>query len=416
MNGRGRAPQRICSQPFVAAANGSRPARSPRGQQFTAAAWRFAARRLRQSGGKANLSPLMPASRLALIALGGATFVALVNASQTYLSMMTHGHSFVRLFAWQFATWSIWGVVAPWIIRASSRPGALRLAQLVGLGVILCGAQGLAAGAFTVWLHPFTPVATYSYWQAVALAWPSVIVLNPIVYGLLVVGGRALAAQERARQLELRQAQLEAEVTRAQLDALRLEIQPHFLFNALNSIAALIRTKDNAAALSMLVGLSELMRSTLDRDPTQLLPLADEVALLERYVAIQRTRFGDRLDVAYSIAKDCETAAVPAFLLQPIVENALRHGLADGRPCRIEIGAANGDGATMRIWVTDNGKGLPPGFDLARDAGTGLGNTRARIQRLYGEGASLVLGSQPGGGTSVELILPRAPLVAALSA
>src|SRR5688500_13463121 len=205
------------------------------------------------TGGKAITCGPMTTARLALIAAAGAVFLALVNASHTYLSMMTHGHSFARLFAWQLASWGLWALVAPAVVRASTRLGALRLLGLVALGVALCAAQGLAAGVFTVWLQPFAPVETYTYSQAVSIAWPFRIVLNPSVYGLLLVGGRALAAQERARRLELREAQLAAEVTRAQLDALRLEIQPHFLFNALNSIAALIRARDNAAALSMLV-------------------------------------------------------------------------------------------------------------------------------------------------------------------
>ena len=131
---------------------------------------------------------------------------------------------------------------------------------------------------------------------------------------------------------------------------------------------------------------------------------------------IQRARFGDRLDVAYRVDRACETAPVPAFLLQPLVENALRHGLADGRPCRVEVGAAAHDGGGVRVWVTDNGRGLPDGFDLLRDAGTGLGNTRARITRLYGGAGSLALRAVPAGGTTVEMVLPRTAVVAALSA
>src|SRR6185503_6389060 len=114
-------------------------------------------------------------------------------------------------------------------------------------------------------------------------------------------GGKAFAAYERANRLALRESQLEAEVTKARLDALSLEIQPHFLFNTPNSIAALIPLHAHRGPLSMLVGLSDLMRSTLDRTGGQLAPLGDEVALVRRYVDIQRARFGDRLEVHYSI-------------------------------------------------------------------------------------------------------------------
>jgi LytS/YehU family sensor histidine kinase len=237
------------------------------------------------------------------------------------------------------------------------------------------------------------------------------IVLDPLAYGLLIVGGKAFAAYGRANLLALRESQLEAEVARAKLDALSLEIQPHFLFNTLNSIAALIRMHDNRGALSMLVGLSHLMRSTLDRTGGQLAPLGDEVALVRRYVDIQRTRFGDRLEVSYCIEAACEQVDVPTFLLQPLVENAMRHGLAaEARTCHIEIGAASNDGIGVRLWVSDDGRGLPPNFDLQRHAGTGLRNTSSRLNRLYGAAAQLTVKANASGGTTVELMLPATPV------
>jgi LytS/YehU family sensor histidine kinase len=224
-----------------------------------------------------------------------------------------------------------------------------------------------------------------------------------------------LRAYERASQLELRESQLEAEVTRAQLDALSLEIQPHFLFNTLNSIAAMIRLNDGKGALSMLLGLSDLMRSTLDRSAGQVAPLADEVALVKRYIDIQRARFGDRLDVAYRIDEACERADVPTFLLQPLVENAMRHGLATGAgTCHLEIGAAPHNGSELRMWVSDDGAGLPAGFDLAHDAGTGLRNTSSRLNRIYGHAATLSVRPNDPAGTRVEVTFPRsyAPIAA----
>src|SRR5207302_7503878 len=131
----------------------------------------------------------------------------------------------------------------------------------------------------------------------------------------------ALAAYEHAQGLEAREAHLQAELTRAQLAALRLEIQPHFLFNTLNAIAALIRVSDNTAALKMLIGLSDLMRATLDQPVAQTAPLADEMRLITQYIDLQRARFGDRLDVRYDIPAACESLELPVLLLQPIVEN-----------------------------------------------------------------------------------------------
>jgi sensor histidine kinase YesM len=345
-----------------------------------------------------------PPLRISLIAGAAAVFLALISASQTYLTMLDHGHSFVRLLAWQLGCWGQWALIAPWVVRIS---GGLGVSRLLALGVVLTGVQLVFAAQLTVWLRPYTPVAEYTYGQALQLLWPAVIV-GPLAFGLLVLGGKMFATYERYRRLELRESQLEAEVARAQLDALSLEIQPHFLFNTLNSIAALIRLNDSQGALSMLVGLSDLMRSTLDRSGGQVAPLAQEVALVKRYVDIQRARFGDRLEVAYRIDESCERADVPTFLLQPLVENAMRHGLAQGDgTCHVEIGASPHNGSDVRLWVSDNGAGLKAGFDLAHDAGTGLRNTSSRINRIYGRAATLSVRANDSAGTRVELTFPR---------
>jgi two-component system LytT family sensor kinase len=335
-----------------------------------------------------------------------AAFLAFATASQTYLSMLSHGHSFVRILAWQLGCWSFWALLAPWMVRMS---GGHRFPAIAGLGLLLTAAHFAAVAQLTVWMQPYGEVQTYSFVQALRL-FPFLLVVDPLIYAILVVGGSAFAAYERAQRLELRESQLEGELTRAQLDALRLEIQPHFLFNTLNSIAALIRLEDNGAALAMLVGLSELMRATLDRPPGQLAPLVDEVALVKRYIDLQRVRFGDRLQVAYRIGESCQLIEVPTFLLQPLVENALRHGLAPrARDGRLEIGAHTALGLGVRLWVTDDGAGLPTGFDVDRDAGTGLRNISSRIKCLYGTAATLNVRRNDPAGTTVEITLPSAP-------
>jgi two-component system LytT family sensor kinase len=336
-----------------------------------------------------------------------AIFLALVSTLQTYFSMWTHGHSFVRMLAWQLCCWGIWAVVGPWIVRIRARSGALRL---IGLGVALTLTQAVIAALMTVWLHPYTPVATYNFAQAWRMVWRLSMAIDPLVYGLLIVAGSVLESYDRARRLELRESHLEAELTRAQLDALHLEIQPHFLFNTLNSIAALIRMKDNQGALSMLVGLSEMMRMTLDRSADQLGPLGNELSLVQRYVELQRARFGDRLDVSYRVDAECEQHSVPTFLLQPIVENALRHGFAPSqRSGHLEVGASLDGDRKLRVWVRDNGVGLRPGFNLGRDAGTGLRNVASRLERLYGSRATFTVRVGEAEGTIVELTLPATP-------
>jgi two-component system, LytTR family, sensor kinase len=333
-----------------------------------------------------------------------AAFLALFSTVQTYFSMWTHGHSFLRMLAWQLGCWGLWAVIGPWIVRVRARYGPL---TLVGLGIALTLAQAVIAAQMTVWLHPFTPVAVYDFQHAWMMSWRLSIAIDPLIYGLLLIGGSALAAYDRARRLEARESHLESELTRAQLDALHLEIQPHFLFNTLNSIAALIRSKNNAGALSMLVGLSEMMRATLDRSPDQLTPLGQELGIVKRYIDLQRARFGDRLEVTYCVDADCEQRSVPTFLLQPIVENALRHGLAPSHSeGHLEVGARVDSERRLRVWVRDNGVGLRQGFDLARDAGTGLRNISSRLARLYGTEATLTVRPHEGEGTVVELTLP----------
>ena len=131
---------------------------------------------------------------------------------------------------------------------------------------------------------------------------PSHFVIDACLFAFLLIGGNAYSGNQRARRLDLRESRLEAELARAQLDALRLEIQPHFLFNTLNSISALIRLKDHDGALKMLLGLSDLMRSAVERPKHQLVALSAEIEFVKRYVDLQRVRFADRLEVRYQIA------------------------------------------------------------------------------------------------------------------
>jgi signal transduction histidine kinase len=355
---------------------------------------------------------------LFVVVAGVAAVMAVMSASQVYLAMVDHGHSFLRILAWQVGSWAFWACTAPWIVRLAGRGAPLRL--LVPLGLVLIAVHAIVTAQITAWTRPFAigdpgPADfPFSAWLRSAL--PYIAVGDPVVYLLFVVGGRALAASERTWQLQVRESQLESDLARAQLDALRLEIEPHFLFNTLNSIAAQIRLNENAGALSMLLRLSDLMRSTLDRTAGQYTSLGEEVAHVSRYVDLQRTRFNDRLSVVYAVDPACDPLPVPAFLLQPIVENALRHGLSpNARPGRLEIGARL-DGVHLRLWVRDDGSGLPAAFDLETQAGTGLRNISARLRRIYGEHARLGLRTNEAGGTTAEVVLPAALQPAAVTA
>jgi two-component system LytT family sensor kinase len=341
----------------------------------------------------------------------GASLIALTVSAQIYLSMLHHGHSFIRLAVWQLCSWSIWAAATPAVLRLGGRltdrservPHATL--RVIALGLVILTAHSLFASVATVWLQPYAPVETFRFGTALIFQTISIPV-DLLVYGLLLVIGTSLAVYHRARNLEVRESRLEADLMRAQLDALRLEIEPHFLFNSLNSIAALIRTRAADRALSMLLELSELLRAAVEGRRQHTTTLAEETAFVKRYIELQRARFSDRLDVRYAISPESERCAVPAFLLQPVVENAFRHGFARrSGQCRLEL-AASVDGRQLHVSVRDDGAGLPPNFNLTEHAGTGLGNARIRLQRLYDGAAQIQLERANDGGTIVHIRLP----------
>jgi signal transduction histidine kinase len=357
-------------------------------------------------------SASLPTGPVLAIGFACAAFVALSITAQTYLSMLGHGHSFWRILWWQLSVAGLWALLAPALMRLGAGLPALRASTpqtwlaTIGAGALAILAHIGIAAWLSIWLRPFVPVVVSDFSTAFRSQFESQFATDILVVAMLLVLGRTLAFGDRARRSALRESRLEAELARAHLEALRLEIQPHFLFNTLNSIAALIRMHANEQALDMLLGLGALMRATIDRPPDHLTPLSTEVAFVRQYLELQRARFGDRLEVSLVIPDQAAPVMVPSFLLQPLVENALRHGVAK-RPGRgrIAIDATLADGRLL-VTVDDDGNGLPAGFDLDRNAGTGLRNIRVRLEQLYDHDARLVVEPAPGGGTRVSVTLP----------
>ena len=203
-----------------------------------------------------------------------------------------------------------------------------------------------------------------------------------------------------------REAELETQLVQAQLDALRAQLNPHFLFNALNSVAMLVRANARADAVRVLGGLGELLRHVLYGPGAHEVPLRDELAFVERYLAIERVRFGDRLQVAIDVEPAALDAAMPSLLLQPLVENAIKHGAAQ-RPAAGRVSLiARVDAHVLRIEVCDEGAAMPPGWTAPEGRGVGLANTRARLDRLYGHAARLHVGADAQGGVRAVVELP----------
>lgn len=258
----------------------------------------------------------------------------------------------------------------------------------------------LLTAAFVVVTRPLLFVITDPL-----LDWPrppelSRLLLNSVRFNLfqyvLIVGAaHAVHLAIRAREREL-QAQ------RARLAALRAQLQPHFLFNALGGIAELIHT-DPHGADRMIVRLARLLRSALDDSDAQVVSLTHELSCLEPYLELERMRFGDRLTIVMDVEPAARDASVPGLLLLPVVENAIRHGIAPrSAPGTVTIRARVVE-RSVQLDVEDDGVGLASELTV----GIGLGNTRARLAELYGASSDLAIADRPGGGTRVRISVPQ---------
>jgi two-component sensor histidine kinase len=221
------------------------------------------------------------------------------------------------------------------------------------------------------------------------------------VYIALISAAHAMHFYRRSKERERRSLELEANLVKSRLQALTMQLQPHFLFNALNAIAALVHSNPDAAD-EMLAALSDLLRLTLETSREHELPLRRELEFVERYLLIEHVRFGDRLQFELDVAPETEAALVPTFLLQPLVENAVRHGLEPRSGNGKLVIRARRENGSLRLSVEDNGVGLSE--EKSAREGIGLANTRARLHELYDGAAHMELCNRDG--LTVELTLP----------
>jgi LytS/YehU family sensor histidine kinase len=304
--------------------------------------------------------------------------------------------------AWAPITLLIWRVTRHWEI---DRLGWARfLVQHVVLAIVIGVAQVALAFGLSMVLAPL-PRANESTGQMIWFYLRSRVHMQVLIYAAVVGTGQAIGFYKESRERQLTAARLEAQLAAARLDTLRAQLQPHFLFNSLHSIAALARAGDTAGVVRLISGFSDLLRHLLDSSVTHH-SLRDELDLVERYLDIQRVRFGDRLRVTIETAPEVAAARVPLLIVQPLVENALRHGFAP----RIEPGhlavRAGREGASLVIRVEDDGVGLPPGWSLGQGPGTGLRNLSSRLEGEFGREQTLLVERRPEGGVSVTIRLP----------
>jgi LytS/YehU family sensor histidine kinase len=208
------------------------------------------------------------------------------------------------------------------------------------------------------------------------------------------------------QERELRASQLQTQLAEAQLGALRMQLHPHFLFNTLNAIVVLVRKNSGEEAVRMLTGLAELLRKTLQQMDSPEVTARQELEFINRYLEIERVRFGDRLRVVMEVEPDVLEASVPSLILQPLVENSIRHGIAKRTAAGLIEISVRRLGATLQIQVRDDGPGFPEGMDLTATAGIGLRNTCKRLERMFGSGQNLDLRNDARGGAVASVTIP----------
>ena len=293
--------------------------------------------------------------------------------------------------------WYVWAAFTPVVAWLSRR---FRVSRLHWWRLSILAAAGVPVAFIKVTLTRVlrgTIGGGDEYFQITDL------VTQYLIYWAIVLAVHVWQHYRAAQQRELRTSQLEALLAQTRLQMLSMQLQPHFLFNTLNTIAELVHQQPEAAE-KMIGGLSRLLRETLHAGAVDRVPLIRELELLEHYIEIQRARFGDRLSVDVAVDQAAREALVPSLLLQPLVENSIKHGIGTRAGMgRIEIAAVRNHGR-LRIEVRDDGRGLR---DAAVTEGVGLGNCRSRLQALYGPGAfQLDLIGRSGGGVIARIDMP----------
>jgi LytS/YehU family sensor histidine kinase len=232
---------------------------------------------------------------------------------------------------------------------------------------------------------------SYVSWLLTSLPW------SVFMYFTVLGCVYAFSYYQEVRERETREARLAAQLSEAKLGALRMQLHPHFLFNSLNAITVLVRDQKTREASDMLELLSRLLRQVLQREHGELIPLRQELQFIEEYLGIEQVRFSDRLSVRWEVDEVVRDALVPSFVLQPLVENAVRHGIAKRAVYGVIEVMAHREGRAVILTFRDNGPGYLPGSP----EGVGLTNTRARLEALYGTDAELKIESDSEGTVAI---------------
>jgi signal transduction histidine kinase len=352
--------------------------------------------------------------RTALLLLAAWSVPAFISAGQSYL--LPSGEalrvSFARNLMIQLPLWWFWALVTPfiaWLLeKYPLERGRLRLSIPIHLVAMLGTAVVHTAliASYTKALYPPPPNEPSSplfLWFSSYIR--SRLQFELLTYALVLVMVLGLRWLRHARERELTASRLQAQLSQAELLALKMQLHPHFLFNTLHAIGVLVRENPSAAERTIAL-LGDLLRATLTHAGVQEVTLTEELAFLRTYLEIEQLRFQDRLTVSFEVEAGNERALVPNFILQPLVENAVRHGIEPREEAGAIVVRVRRDGEEIELAVLDDGNGMGNG---ARREGNGIGlsTTRSRLAMLYGTRGSLALSPRPEGGLACIVRLPR---------
>jgi signal transduction histidine kinase len=343
----------------------------------------------------------------AAVIVTGCACLAAFTASQISLFLRSTGGDapWPRLFFGQLIWWLLWAALVPIVLWMSRRypleRGRRAQRTLIHLGA--AAAVGLTHTLARVASLPLILGHTELQWaHEVVFSFSTYFHWNIVLYVLVVASEHAWRYRQRYRQRELEASRLQARLARAELDALRRQLHPHFLFNAMQGVAELIHEHPQRAE-AVVLQLSELLRWTLGHSDSMEVTLREELEFVERYLAVEKVRFEERLSIVWNVPPETFEARVPQLVLQHLVENALRHGLASRAEGGTLTIAAEERDDHLELSVADDGIGLGEG---SARWGLGLKNTRARLERLYGKEQRLELEPRPCGGVVARVVIP----------
>ncbi len=336
----------------------------------------------------------------------------LIDAFQGYVAANSSGGSLAwsRAYPMSVIGWNLWVLFVPLVLRLVRRfplergTGRWKIVMFAVAGISIA----LARAVIPVVIHFFVIYNSRflrSYLSNKYYDLISDFLVALVVFGLVFTFGQALNYYKQYRENELKASRLAAQLAQSQLQALKMQIHPHFLFNTLNAISSL-QLEDTKAAQKMTARLGDFLRLTLENAGTQEVTLKREIEFLNCYLDIQRVRFGNRLTTTFQIEPESLDALLPNLILQPIVENAFQHGISQRiGPGNITV-TAKRRGKSLVLHVQDNGPGLARHEASNARQGVGLANTRARLEQFYGPACNFELANAPEGGVVVTMEIP----------